>query len=252
MLRRTYPAFFLLCLLGGLTACDLLALVKPSNLAKKGPAPGAAEPSGSGMMSPREKLAFHKWLVVEMQEQIFSRPLSDKSSAGGWANVLSQRGSIEGVYHGFVLSSEYIALEQGKAADIKALRFFGTEMALMDFPSFPEADPKVQAASAKYVSSQMRDSVYVLKRELGERIIVEAEKRKTDREKLAAWYSSIAARWAKLDIPFGLPQRNNKDEVFHFNWAKENTLGVIEWELLNRAHRILNQLGGIAASPAGK
>jgi hypothetical protein len=47
-------------------------------------------------------------------------------------------------------------------------------------------------------------------------------------------------------------QRNEKNEVFHFNWAKENTLGMLEWELLNREHRILNQLGGIAASTPGK
>ncbi len=253
VIRKACPALLLLGMLGSFTACDPLAILKPSAPVPKAGENKAAEPSGGGLMSPKEKFAFHKWLVTEMQEQIFSRPLSDKNSAGGWANVLSQRGSIEGVYHGFVLSSEYIALEQGKAADIKALRFFGNEMAMMDFPSFPESDPKVQEAAAKYVTGKMRDSIYMLKRELGERIIREAEKRKEDREKLAAWYASIAARWAKMDIPFGLSQRNNKDEVFHFNWAKDNNLGMVQWELLNRAHRILNSLGGItAASPAGK
>ncbi len=203
-------------------------------------------------MSSREKFAFHRWLVVEMQEQIYARPLKDKSGAVGWANVLSQKGSIEGVYHGFILSSEYTALEQGKAANIKALHFFGEEMALLDYPSALESDKRVQESSSRYLKEKMSNSIYTLKRELGERIVREADKRKNDPEKLAAWYSGIVARWAKLDISFGLPKRNEKDEVFHFNWAKENSLGMLEWELLNREHRILNQLGGIAYNPAAK
>ena len=212
---------------------------------------GSQQPNPQGVpenpsMTPRERFAFHRWLVSEMQEQIFARPMKDKSDSVGWANVLSQRGSIEGVYHGFVLSTEYLNLEQGKKADIKALRFYGNEMARLDFPSVGETDANVTNAAAKYLTDNMNTSIFTLKRELGERILREADKRKVDGEKLAAWYSGIAARWAKLDISFGLPQRNDKDEIFHFNWAKENTLGMIEWELLNREHRILNQLAGMA------
>ncbi len=212
----------------------------------------AAEPTNVKMMSPREKLAFHRWLVLEMQEQIFSRPVKDQNSASALANVLSQRASIEGVYHGIVLSTEYVALEKGQPSNVKALRFYGNEMAMLDYPAATESDPRVVSASAKYLKDSMGWPIYTLKRELGERILRESEGRKDDSEKLAAWYSGIAARWAKYEIDFGLPQRNNKDEVFHFNWAKENTLGMIQWELLNRAHRILNKLGGIATSPIGK
>lgn len=68
-----------------------------------------------------------------MQEQIFARPAKDQVAAAGWANVLGQRASIEGVYHGLILSSEYMALEKGNAADIKVLRFFGNEMAMLEF-----------------------------------------------------------------------------------------------------------------------
>lgn len=203
-------------------------------------------------MSPRERFAFHRWLILEMQEQVFARPVSDKAAANGWANVLSQKGSIEGVYHGLVLSSEYAGLERGRPSNVQALRFFGLEMALMDFPAAMESDHHIQSASARYVKESLELSIFTLKRELGERILREAEKRKDDREKLAAWYSSIAARWSKLDISFGLPLRNERDEVFHFQWAKENTLGMVEWELLNRAHRILNHLGGVTVSPSGR
>jgi hypothetical protein len=49
-----------------------------------------------------------------------------------------------------------------------------------------------------------------------------------------------------------MAQRNKTDEIFHFNWAKENKLGMIQWELLNKVHRLMNAYGGIGASPAGK
>jgi hypothetical protein len=246
---KTLPALFLFSLLSG---CNWIDWIKPASRARQEESNKTAEPSNVKMMSPREKLAFHRWLVLEMQEQVFARPVKDPSAAAGWANVLSQRASIEGVYHGIILSTEYLALESGKPSDIKALRFFGNEMAMLDFPAANEDDPRVAAASAKYLKDSMSWPIYTLKREMGERILREANKRKADADKLAAWYAGIAARWAKHDVNFGLPQRNSKDEAFHYNWAKENTLGMIQWELLNKAHRILNQLGGVAVNPTGK
>jgi len=244
------PALFLFFVF--LSGCDLIERFRPPASATKRLTNQTAEPSNSKLMSPREKFAFHKWLVLEMQEQVFARPVKNQASAAEWANVLGQRASIEGVYHGIILSTEYGNLEKGKASDIKALRFFANEMAMLDFPTALETDSRVQAAASKYVKDSMGFPIFTLKRELGERILREADKRKGDEEKLAAWFAGIAARWAKQEIDFGMPQRNNKDEVFHFNWAKENTLGMVQWELLNKSHRILNQLGGIAFSPAGK
>jgi hypothetical protein len=219
-------------------------------------------------MSPREKLGFYRWLVTEMQEQIFARPIKDKNAINGWVNVLAQGGSIEGIYHGFVLSTDYAELEKAKPAEIKVLRFFGNEMALLDHPMAAENSAEVQEGAAKYIKESLaqHDTVFSLKRILGERLLKESSLRKAETEKLAAWYASIVARWNKLDIPFGLPQRNDKDEVFHFEWAKKNAFGMLQWELLNREHRILNQLGGLppigqvtptaaqpaASSPAGK
>jgi hypothetical protein len=243
-----FPALFLFSLL--FSGCDLMELLRPSakRMKEQQSSQASAEPANSKLMSPREKFAFHKWLVLEMQEQIYARPAKDQAAAASWANVLGQRASIEGVYHGIILSTEYTSLEKGKAADIKALRFFGSEMAMLDFPAAPEGDSRLAEASEKYVKESMGFSVFTLKRELGERILKEADKRKSDDEKLAAWFSGIAARWAKHDVDFGMAQRNNKDEAFHFNWAKENNLGMIQWELLNKAHRILNHLSGIAVS----
>lgn len=236
------------------SSCDLMDFLRPAAVKEKARTQeaqknGAAEPES--MMSPAEKMAFHRWLAKEMIEQVLGRPVKDKSETENWANVLSQRGSVEGVYHGIVLSAEYTGLEAGKA-DVKALRFFANEMAMLDFPIATENDPKVKAASEKYAQENMGSSVYVMKRELGEKVLKESVKRKDNRETLAAWYSAIAARWARQGVDFGMAQRNKPEEVFHFNWAKENNLGMVQWELLNKAHRLMNAYSGIAVNPAGK
>jgi hypothetical protein len=197
------------------------------------------------MMSPAEKFGFHRWLVREMREQIFAKPVAvNDPSINGWANVLSQNGSIEGVYHGLILSTEYTELEKGKA-DLKAIRFFGSAMTLVENPSLAENDAKLQASSAAYVKDNMSAPLFTLKRLLGEKVLGEVEKRKADKEKLAAWYADLATRWARLDIPFGLPQRNQAEEVFHLKWARGNSLGLLQWELLNRIHRAMNFYGGV-------
>ena len=103
----------------------------------------------------------------------------------------------------------------------------------------------------------MRAPLYSLKRELGEKILSEVNKRKNDRNALANLYADLVIRWGKTNIPFGLAQRANADPEFHRNWAKENSIGLIQWELLNRAHRVLNSYGGVLissppTSPPGK
>lgn len=254
------PLFFALML--SLVSCDRMGgSGKKASTAKVDPvSQSSAEPAGT-MMTSGERFAFYRWLVKEMQEQILAKPVTDPSQVNSWANVLIQRGSLEGVYHGFVLSTEYGALEKGKA-DLKALRFFAAEMASLDQPLLPDTDPSVVSASEGYAKDYMGQPLFTLKRVLGERILEEASKRKSDVEKLATWYASFAAKWSRIGVPLGAEQRQKTDEAFHFRWAKENNLGLIQWELLNRAHRILNSLGGVAVSapastsapvtPAGK
>lgn len=240
------------CLL--VTGCELLDSLRPSAMQKAAQSQArqvnvAAEPEK--LMTASEKLSFHRWMVNEMIEQVFGRRVKDKSEVEGWANVLSQRGSVEGVYHGLVLSAEYAELEKGRA-DVKALRFFAHEMAMLDSPASSEQDPKIKAASEGIARANMTTPLFAMKRELAEKVIREADKRKDNKDTLAAWYSAMAARWAKLGVDLGLPQRNKAEEIFHFNWAKENNLGMIQWELLNKVHRLMNSLGGVQFSPAGK
>jgi hypothetical protein len=237
-------AFFLF---GIFTSCKLFDEVRPKNVEQK-PSDSqkemSADPSNT-MMTKGEVFNFHRWLVKEMQEQILVRPANNDQDINGWANVLSQRGSIEGVYHGFVLSSEYGAKETGKP-ELKAVRFFAQEMAAFDFPNAKDGDPEIAKAAEKYAKENMSTPLFAMKRFLGDRILKESIARKADKERLASWYSGFVGRWSKAGVAFGHKQRDSGTEAYHYKWALDNNLGMVQWELLNRMHRIMNAYGGVA------
>lgn len=242
MLKKA-SAYFIFA--AAITACE--PQQKPAELIRS----PSAEPASS-IMSPAEKRSFYRWLVNEMQEQIFLRPAKNKADTDAWINIFAQGASIEGVYHGLVLSSDYAAMERGKA-NVQALRWFAAEMSNLENPLLKESDPAAKASVEKFAKEHLSASLFTLKRELGEQLLAEIDKRKNDREKLSDWYSSLAVRWARTDVSFGMPSRNKSDLGFHKAWAKENSLGLIQWEVLNRAHRILNNKGGVAiVIPNGK
>lgn len=231
--------FFSLCF----SACEAATDQAAKTQADKSPAVTTANPT--------DKKSFYRWLATEMHEQIYMRASANKNEVESWANVFSQGGSIEGVYHGMVLSTDYAKSENGRA-DLKVLRFFSQEMALLDNPGAKDSDPKVKASAEKYAKENMQTSLFTQKRMLGERFLAEIEKRKSDRAKLAEWYAGYASRWAKLGIDFGMKQRNDSSADFHKNWANENSLGLVQWELLNRMHRILNEYSGVVISRPDK
>jgi len=243
------PTFLFLGL--QLSACDLLKPAFQKTQKKDQKSESSADPSGEEIMTKGEKFAFHRWLVTEMLEQVYARPVSSNETVNNWANVFSQRGSMEGVYRGMVQSTEYAALEEGKA-DLKSLRFFAQEMAALDHPNAKDSDDVVKTSAERYAKEYMGKPLFTLKRLLGDRVIAESEARKADKDRLATWYANFVGRWTKAGVPFGLPQRDKPDEAFHFKWAKENNLGMLQWELLNRVHRVLNAYGGVAAAVAPK
>lgn len=239
MRNNAFAFFIALSLLFG---CEQRA---PSAVESDAKSP-SAEPSGTGM-SAQEKQSFYRWLVSEMHEQIFLQPPGNKADVDTWAGIFSQGASIEGVYHGLVLSTEYAALERGKA-NLPALRWYASEMAWLDFPEAKDSDANLKGQVEAYAKAHISSSLFTLKREMGERLLVEIEKRKNDRQSLSKWYANLATRWARADVSFGIPSRNRDDFSFHENWAKENSLGLLQWEVLNRAHRVLNHRGGVAVS----
>lgn len=201
----------------------------------------SAEPS-VGILTPGERRSFNIWLAREMYEQIYARKTDSNKQHLSWVNVLFQGGSVEGVYHGMILSTEYSALEVGRAS-AAAVRFFAEEAARLH--SQIDNPTEIKRLSERIAKEAMKSSLFGLKRELGSQILQSISEKSSNRRALAELYADRAFRWADLGVDFGLKQRNIKDYDFHEQWAKKNSLGLIQWELLNRAHRIFNQLGEI-------
>ena len=204
------------------------------------------EDSSVHILSSGEKQAFFTWLFKEMHQQIYAKPDGDSKDLAAWINVLNQGGSIEGVYHGLVLSTGYTDLEKGSAA-LPAVRLFGEEYAWLMHPGKTEKlEAERKKIAQKFLQDSVHSSLFTIKRELGELVLKEIEKRKNNRTGLSIWYGELATRWATRDVNFGMASRNKADFEFHRNWASTNSIGLIQWELLNRAHRMLNQYGGLA------
>ena len=200
--------------------------------------------SSSQILSSRDKISFYRWMVDEMYEQVMIERPKNSKDLDGWINIFAQGASVEGVYHGLILSTSYAAKETGTTT-ISVLRWYSQELEFMDALS-SQMDKKVKLQSAgQYVKEKSDASFFTLKKEFGERILREIELRKNNRKELSKWFATLASRWAKLEIDFGLTERNKREFDFHEDWAMENSVGLLQWEILNRVHRIMNQLAGL-------
>jgi len=202
------------------------------------------------ILSASERQSFYVWLYKEMYEQIFLKSEQNPKDISAWINVLNQGGSIEGVYHGLILSTQYSNLERGSVS-LPAIRFLGEELSWLKKPEDTEkAEKERKELAQKIAQENIRNSLFTIKRTFGEFILQEIEKRKNDRAALSKWYAAIAVRWSNKDVNFGMNQRNKADFDFHKNWATTNSIGMIQWELLNRVHRLFNHYGGVVSPSA--
>lgn len=226
---------------GALVSCSKKHLEQAPQSSLNAPDAGF---TSSTLLSPKEKNNFYRWLFKEMHQQVFNTDKVSPADASAWVNVLSQGASIEGVYHGLVLSVEFQKLEN-RLASPGALRFFAEEAILLKSKSESlSSEEKVQ--QEELIKKLLNASLYSFKRELGELVLKQLDERESNRQDLAAWYAKTAVRWSQLNIDFGLPQRNLKDLEFHRAWAMANSFGLIQWELLNRMHRVFNHFGEAA------
>lgn len=205
------------------------------------------------ILTPKERLAIQKTFLSEIYEQVFARKFSDKEEYARWINVLGQGASVEGVYRGLVLSTNYAQLEQGKTTS-KALDFFVSEMVQLLFSragksvtniSAPAMVEKEEKLRAEILTAYEQRSLFTLKRVLGEEVLAYIETIKNDRNELAKWYAETTVRWNQLGVDFGIKQRNSTDKIYLEQWARSNSLGRIQWETLYRLHRLFNNLGNI-------
>lgn len=260
MLRVRLPNILLFGGLFFLAACETPPVI--SALKQRLGLAGEASPAGEEeltadrgatssemvkVLSPKERAFVNRAFLLEIYEQVFARPLEDKDFYDRWMNVLSQGASIEGVYRGITLASEYAAMERG-VASAAAKAFFVSEVLRLEN----------EVGSAATVSEAMKNairakidkySLFTLKRILGEKYLTAIDRKAKNREELNEFYGDTAKRFGELNIDFGYEARNSKDADYHRRWAAQNSLGRIQWETLNRVHRTMNSLGGILIQP---
>lgn len=213
---------------------------------------GLAEPTGF-IKSPKERRQMRKLFLSEIYEHVYARKFTDKESFIKWMNVLEQGASVEGVYRGLVLSREYAQMERGRTT-AEALDLFASEMAILalfrdgkNAKYFDSEDGKKKLAGIKAALTAKFEtrSLFTLKRVLGEEILAYIEVLKSNRESLVEWYAVTTVRWNGYGVDFGMEQRNKPDKQYHARWASGHSLGRIQWEVLNRLHRLFNRLGRI-------
>ncbi len=214
---------------------------------------GLGNPVTGFVSTPKERRKIRKQFLSEIYKHVFAREFRDKESYVRWMNILEQGASVEGVYRGLVLSGDYAQMERGRTTP-EALNLFASEMALLtlyrkkkieEYITGNEEKRKLQELEQALLTRFKSSSLFTLKRVLGEEVLEYMDILKSNRAMLSKWYSKTTVRWNSQGIDFGLKLRNSKNSEYHSQWARQNSLGRIQWEVLNRLHRLMNGLGRI-------
>lgn len=217
-------------------------------------------------------------LLREVYLTVLLQDSPDRAEFGSLVDTLNQGASFEGVYNGFTHSARYREYEmRKKGASAAALRVFSEELAILELelpeptqfdetsaqplrrPDFPTGEerpsfdapmraapspkaPDPKALAELYARQFVGASIFTLKRVIGDEVFKVMATKREYREKLALWYARWVVRVAnERRVDYGLPLRNLADEKFHYKWALDASVDRIQWEILNRLHRILNQ-----------
>jgi hypothetical protein len=103
------------------------------------------------------------------------------------------------------------------------------------------AKPDIKVLADRYTKQFVGASIFTLKRVLGDEALRVVAEKKEYPEKLALWYSKWVVHMAVRGVDFGISQRNKPDEEFHYKWALTAGEDRVNWEVLNRVHRVLNE-----------
>ncbi len=216
-------------------------------------------------------------LLHEMFQVVLQREPGEFAEFLNLREAMEQGASLEGIYNGFSHSSDYRRLESSRrGASLAAVEAFSEEMS-----SFQENLPEVSffneksslplarpvdlgsaglvlpsPASTQWIHKGMNHaamkftfrklfltaSVFTLKRVLADEAMKVVDFKKKQKVDLAKWYAAWTVHAVGWDVDFGLVLRNKPEEEFHFYWAMGASEDRLRWEILNRIHRILNEM----------
>lgn len=221
-------------------------------------------PTGTPVPAGSERMQAHGEFLREVFKTVLGRDLHNAEEFTRYLNVLEQGGHLEGIYNGLVYSDEYREREKGPGASVTALKIYSGIMARLMLdqkydiarPGKPEEKPDVpkqvetpvpapteaerKALVAQIEAQDFALSAFALKRRLGEEVLKTIDLKREYREKLATWYGAFTAALNRMGVGFGLEQRNNPNEYYHYKWALEADEDRLRWECLNRVHAVMN------------
>lgn len=215
-----------------------------------------------------QKVKENSEILHEIYQVVFERE-PDTSEFESYLDILNQGASLEGLYNGFIHSSRYRQFEaEYKGSSDNALKIFVEELANIEIqlkhptvfnsssaqtlampinPEMPPHETVLEDArsnlgmEAQYNKLFSDSSYFTLKRILGDEVLKLFSERRGNRVELARWYSRSTVRLCKRNVNFGLALRNKPDEEFHYRWALTASEERMQWEILNRLHRLINE-----------
>ncbi|MCC7441947.1 MAG: hypothetical protein IT285_09950 [Bdellovibrionales bacterium] len=107
-----------------------------------------------------------------------------------------------------------------------------------EVPAGPK--PPLEELAAEYSRAFVGASIFTLKRILGDEALKVMAVKQEYREKFALWYSNWVLAMAAHGVDFGIALRNKADSDLHYAWALKASQDRLQWEVLNRLHRLMN------------
>jgi hypothetical protein len=154
--------------------------------------------------------------LIELEAELPEPTLFTEKSALPLANVEMPTGVVDNV---------------GQAPVVDSMPF--------EAPSPKPVDKK--ALTEQYTRLFLGASIFTMKRIIGDEALKVMAIKREYREKFAQWYSRWVVRMCGKGVDFGLALRNKSDEQFHYNFALGISEDRLQWEVLNRLHRVLNE-----------
>ncbi|HRK02423.1 MAG TPA: hypothetical protein PLH57_07125 [Oligoflexia bacterium] len=218
---------------------------------------------------PLEHRAINGEFIRELFQVVLERSIASEDEFLRYMNVLDQGGHYEGIYNGVVYSAEFREKEKGNAT-VSSLKLFAEIMTQITLdqkydplriypsndtsedvptikdsnssPQTPQPSPEERSALVEHFEKEgLTRSLYTLKRRLGEELLKTIDLKKEYREKLATWYGKFSVFLNSQGTDFGIPQRNVKNEYYHYKWGLQADEDRLKWECLNRIHRLMNR-----------
>ncbi len=180
--------------------------------------------------------------------------------------AVQQGASLMGLYNGLVHSAMYRIIEtktppasnrtlalfseevsylisEGEVLEASAARTLPTMMGYDELEGVTQksrvADIALKDAAA-VEKKFTKLSVYTLKRVWSDLLLSRLYKLENSATSRAEWFADFAVRTSKRGVSFGLKARDSTEKEFFKKWAESAPQDLIYWEVLNRAHRLLN------------